>query len=197
MAPALAEMARSVFGPDSAEYGLQLASQAAFERSDALFGEALGVLTRVAPGLVPGVAANHASTQSDQAAALLASVLPYVDRDVPQDIAARVYEGLGDRLRRLGRMQEAELVARGALDSRRFTGAARARLLVALAQTLFYQEGYDEAAELCEQALDQYREALGDTHEMVAETQRGLGCIHAEAGHTEQAERWLTRAADT
>ena len=198
MAPALVEMARSVFGPDSAEYGLQLASQATLERSDALFGEALGVLTRVAPGLVPGVAANHASTQSDQAAAaLLASVLPYVDMDIPQETAARVYESLGDRLRRQGRMQEAELVGRGALGSRRFTGAARARLLVSLAQTLFCQQGNDEAADLCEQALDQYREALGDTHEKIAETQRGLGRIHAEAGHTEQAERWLVRAADT
>jgi CHAT domain-containing protein/tetratricopeptide (TPR) repeat protein len=197
MAPALVKMARDVFGPDSAEHGLQLANQATFERREVPFREALDVLTRVAPELVPGVAANHAATQpGPEAAALLASALPYVDDSVPQDSAARVYSDLSARLLVLGQAQEAERTIREALESRRFSGTALARLLVALSEALFRQEAYIEAAELCERALDLYREAFGDTHEKVAEYMRGLGRIHARIGSTESARRWLVRAAE-
>lgn len=197
MAPALVEMARDVFGPDSAEYGLQLANQALFERREALFREALDVLTRVAPELVPGVVANYAATQpGPEAAALLASALPYVDDGVPQESAARVYADLSARLLVLGQAQEAERMVREALEGRRFSGTALARLLIALSEALFRQEACTEAAELCERALDLYREAFGDTHEKVAEYLRGLGRIHARIGSTESAERWLVRAAE-
>lgn len=198
MASVLVEMARTIFGPDSAEYGLQLANQAAFEGRDALFGEALDVLTRAAPEIVPGAVANYASLQADpDAAALLTSALPHLNADVPQDAAARVYTGLSTRLLRLGQAQEAERIIREALDCRLFTGVPQANLVIALSEALFNQEAYTESAELCEQALNLYREVYGDTHKKVAETLRGLGRIHARAGRTGQAEQWLVRAADT
>jgi tetratricopeptide (TPR) repeat protein len=198
MAPDLVEMARSIFGPDSSEYGQQLANRAVFEDRDALFGEALDVLTRAAPELIPGVTANYANLKADpDAMALLRSALPYLSVDVPQDAAARVYTGLSTRLLRLGQAHEAEGTIREALDSRPFTGAPLASLVIALSEALFNQEDYTESAELCEQALNLYREVYGDTHKKVADTLRGLGRIHAKSGHTGQAERWLLRAADT
>lgn len=197
MAPALVEMARGAFGPGSAEYGLQLANQATFERREALFREALDVLTRVAPGLVPGIVANYASTQPDpEAAALLESALRYLDDGVPQDAAARVCANLSARLLSMGQVQQAERVVRQALEGRRFSGPALADLLVARSEALFCQEASAESAKLCERALDLYREAFGDTHEKVAENLRSLGRIHAEIGRTEPAERWLVRAAE-
>ena len=199
LAPALVEMALRVFGPDSAEYGLQLANQGALERRSDLFEQALEVLSRVAPELVPAVAVNYANLDSGSpdAAGLLDSVLPELGADTPQDTAARVYEAAATRLLNSGQAHAAESLLRGALDDRAFTGAPLANLLLALAQTLFFQEGYGESSELLGWALALYREAYGETHKKVAEALRGLGRIYRQSGRAEQAERYLTRAVGT
>ena len=199
MAPALVEMAVRVFGPDSAEYGLQLANQGALERRPDLFEQALELLSRVAPELVPAVAVNYANSapSSPDAAGRLDAVLPELGADIPPDAAARAYEAAGTRLLNSGQAPAAESLLRRALDDRTFTGAPLASLLFALAQTLFAQESYGESSELLGRTLTLYREAYGETHKKVADTLRGLGRIYRQSGRAQQAERYLTRAVDT
>ncbi|GAA0375409.1 hypothetical protein GCM10010160_01830 [Acrocarpospora corrugata] len=199
LAAELVELARRVFGAGSAEFGQQLAQQAVLENQEELFTDAVLVLDEAAPELVPGLVVSFANVQSDpdRALALLTLASQRVDADVPEFDAARVAADLATRLNTANRPTEAEQVIRAALDERRFTGASLARLLVALAESLFAQEEYGEAAQLCERGLDLYRETLGDTHPKVAATARGLGRVHAAAGHLEEAERWLLSAADT
>jgi len=199
MAPALVDMALRLFGPHSAEYGLQLANQGALERRRDLFGQALEVLSGAAPELVPTVVVNYANMDSGSpdAAALLDSVLPQLSAHIPQDAAARVYEAAGTRLVNSGEAHAAESLLRRALDDRTFTGAPLASLLFALAQALFFQEGYAESSDLLGRALALYREAYGETHKKVADTLRGLGRVYRQSGRIEQAERYLARAVDT
>ncbi len=111
------------------------------------------------------------------------------------DLQTRAWGQYGNALRVCGKPREAEEAFLTAQDRRQMgTGdpALRAWLFERITPMCIFRERYEDAVELCEQAIQIYQD-LGESHLMAGSlVQKAVACVYA--GETEVAVRTLNQA---
>ena len=113
---------------------------------------------------------------------------------------ARTMQALARTLHEKGDAAEAARLMREVLETYRRLGAAEIPAALAaqrqLAQALIDLNELDEAEPLAKEALAKTQKLFGDQHVKTAQAMETMGALLAKRGHTDQAAKWLNKAAE-